>query len=144
MTYTHQTAPTQFVETSGIRFAYRRFGKTAGVPIVMNIHFRGTMDHWDPMITDGLAERREVILFDNAGVGRSSGDVPTTIAGMEKHVFSFVDALGIKVCDVLGYSLGGMVAQQEQRAAAGNRFERGIGHGAVIFEWTAPLNKRTR
>ena len=47
-THTHYTAPTQFVEANGIRFAYRRFGKTGGVPIVMNIHFRGTMDHWDP------------------------------------------------------------------------------------------------
>src|ERR1700744_3963555 len=68
-THTHHTAPTQFVEANGIRFAYRRFGKTGGVPIVMNIHYRGTMDHWDPLITDGLARGREVILFDNAGVG---------------------------------------------------------------------------
>ena len=75
-TYTHDTVPTQFVEANGIRFAYRRFGKTGGVPIVMNIHFRGTMDHWDPAVTDGLAKHREVILFDNAGIGASSGDDP--------------------------------------------------------------------
>ena len=53
--YTHQTAPTQFVEANGIRFAYRRFGKAGGVPLVFNMHFIGTMDHWDPAVTDGLA-----------------------------------------------------------------------------------------
>ena len=66
-TYTHQTAPTQFVDANGIRFAYRRFGKPNGVPLVFNQHYLGTMDYWDPMVTDGLARSREVILFDNAG-----------------------------------------------------------------------------
>ena len=75
---THQTAPTQFVEANGIRFAYRRFGKPDGVPLVFNQHFTGTMDHWDPAVTDGLARDREVILFNNAGVSSSSGEVPTT------------------------------------------------------------------
>ncbi len=56
--YTHQTAPTQFVEANGIRFAYRRFGKTGGVPIVFNQHYIGTMDYWDPTVTDGLARDR--------------------------------------------------------------------------------------
>jgi hypothetical protein len=62
-----QTAPTQFVEVNGIRFAYRRFGNAAGVPLVFNQHFTGTMDHWDPPVTDGFAKDREVILFNNAG-----------------------------------------------------------------------------
>ncbi|MBV8401702.1 MAG: hypothetical protein JOZ17_23715 [Acetobacteraceae bacterium] len=81
-TYTHDTVPTQFVEAQEIRFAYRRFGKTGGVPIVMNIHFRGTMDHWDPAVTDGLARQREVILFDNAGIGASSGETPANVPAM--------------------------------------------------------------
>src|SRR5258708_8680267 len=68
MVHTHQTAPTQFVEANGIRFAYRRFGKSGGVPLVFNQHFTGTMDHWDPAVTDGLAATREVILFNNAGI----------------------------------------------------------------------------
>ena len=68
MIHTHQTAPTQFVEANGIRFAYRRFGKPGGVPLVFMQHFRGGMDHWDPALTDGFAEHRPVILFDNAGV----------------------------------------------------------------------------
>jgi len=66
MIHTHQTAPTQFVEANGIRFAYRHFGKPGGVPLVFNQHFTGTMDHWDPAVTDGLANEREVILFNNA------------------------------------------------------------------------------
>src|SRR5260221_627900 len=71
-THTHQTAPTQFVEANGIRFAYRRFG-LGGVPLVFNQHYIGTMDYWDPAVTDGLAKDREVILFDHAGVSSSSG-----------------------------------------------------------------------
>ena len=71
--HAHQSAPTQFVEANGIRFAYRRFGKSGGVPLVFNQHFTGTMDHWDPAVTDGFATDREVILFDNAGVASSSG-----------------------------------------------------------------------
>ena len=59
--YTHQTAPTQFLEANGIRFAYRRFGKANGVPLVFNQHYLGTMDYWDPIVTDGLARDREVI-----------------------------------------------------------------------------------
>ena len=80
--HTHQTAPTQFVEANGIRFAYRRFGKQGGVPIVFNQHFLGTMDYWDPTVTDGLAKSREVILFNNAGVSNSSGEVPASFPEM--------------------------------------------------------------
>ena len=80
--HSHQTAPTQFVEAKGIRFAYRRFGKTGGVPLVFNQHYLGTMDYWDPTVTDGLARGREVILFNNAGVSSSSGEVPTTFEQM--------------------------------------------------------------
>jgi hypothetical protein len=74
--HTHQTVPTEFVEANGIRFAYRRFGKSGGVPLVFNQHFTGTLDHWDPAVTDGFAKDREVILFNNAGVSSSSGEVP--------------------------------------------------------------------
>src|SRR6266403_4133004 len=110
--YTHQTAPTQFVEANGIRFAYRRFGKTGGVPNVFNLHYIGTMDYWDPAVTDGLARDHEVILFDNAGVSSSSGEVPTTFEEMGAHAIAFIRALGLKRGDVLGFSIGGMVAQE--------------------------------
>jgi pimeloyl-ACP methyl ester carboxylesterase len=110
--HTHDTVPTQFVEANGIRFAYRRFGKAGGVPIVLNIHYRGTMDHWDPAVTDGLAKDREVILFDNAGIGASSGTTPNTIPAMATDAIAFIRALGISKTDVLGYSVGGKVAQE--------------------------------
>jgi len=106
------TAPTQFVETELETYAYRRFGSKSGVPLLCLQHFTGTLDNWDPAVTDPLAIGREIILFDNAGIGRSTGIVPQTIAGMAKHVFAFLDSLGLTQCDVLGYSLGGMVAQQ--------------------------------
>ena len=110
--HTHQTAPTQFVEAHGIRFAYRRFGKPAGVPIVLNQHFRGTLDYWDPAVTDGLAQTREVILFDNAGIASSSGEVPPSIPQMGANAIAFIRALGLSKIDVLGFSIGGMVAQE--------------------------------
>src|SRR3984893_16685916 len=111
-TDTHQTAPTQFVEASGIRFAYRRFGRKGGVPLLFFMHFTGTMDHWDPAVTNGFAQDREVILFNNAGVSSSSGEVPASIEEMARHAAAFVDALGIKTLDALGFSMGGLIAQQ--------------------------------
>jgi pimeloyl-ACP methyl ester carboxylesterase len=109
---THQTAPTRYVEANGTRFAYRRFGKEGGVPLVFNMHFMGTMDHWDPAVTDGLAKDRDVILFDNAGVSSSSGDVPGSVAEMGANAIAFIKALGLKRVDVLGFSIGGLVAQE--------------------------------
>jgi len=106
------TAPTLFLETNNERYAYRRFGRGTALPLLCLQHFTGTLDNWDPAVTDALASGREVILFDNAGVGGSSGKVPETITGMAAHASAFLDGLGLSTCDVLGYSLGGMVAQQ--------------------------------
>jgi pimeloyl-ACP methyl ester carboxylesterase len=109
---THQTAPTQFIEANGIRFAYRRFGKPHGVPIVLNQHFRGTLDYWDPAVTDGLALTREVILFENAGIASSSGEAPGSFPLMGANAIAFIRGLGLAKVDVLGFSIGGMVAQE--------------------------------
>ncbi|MGC2160424.1 MAG: alpha/beta hydrolase [Silvibacterium sp.] len=106
------TAPTQFIETKLEKYAYRRFGKGAGLPLLCLQHFTGTLDNWDPAVTDPLALEREVILFESAGLGRSTGEVPENMSAMAAHALAFVDALGLKRVDVLGYSLGGMVAQQ--------------------------------
>ena len=111
-TSTATTVPTQFVEANGIRFAYRRWGKRSGVPLVFNQHFTGNLDNWDPAILDGLAKEREVILFNNAGVASSTGEVPTTFAGMANNAEAFIDGLGLTKVDLLGFSIGGMVAQQ--------------------------------
>jgi pimeloyl-ACP methyl ester carboxylesterase len=110
--YTHQNAQTQFVDANGIRFAYRRFGKPNGVPLVFNQHLRGTMDYWDPAVTDGLAKNRDVILFNNAGISSSSGRVPTSVQEMGANAIVFITALGLNKVDVLGFSIGGMVAQE--------------------------------
>lgn len=106
------TVSTQFVEANGIRFAYRRWGKRGGLPLVFNQHFTGNLDNWDPAVLDGLAKEREVILFNNAGVASSIGEVPNTFAGMAKNAEAFIDGLGLKKIDLLGFSIGGMVAQQ--------------------------------
>jgi pimeloyl-ACP methyl ester carboxylesterase len=106
------TVPTQLLEVDRHSYAYRRFGNGAGVPLLCLQHFTGTLDNWDPAVTDALAAGRELVLFDNAGIGRSSGEVPSTVAGMASHAVAFLDGAGIETCDVLGYSLGGMVALQ--------------------------------
>lgn len=111
MNYTHVTAPTQFVEVNGIRFAYRRFGIETGVPLLFMQHFRGGMDNWDPMVTDGFASGRPVILFNNAGVASSSGETPNTFDAMGDYAAEFVGALSISQIDVLGFSIGGYIAQ---------------------------------
>src|SRR6195256_1833977 len=112
MIHTHKTAPPQFVEANSIGFAYPRFGKTGGVPLGLSQHYIGTMDYWDPTVTDGLARDREVILFNNAGVSSSSGEVPTTFERMGANAIVFIKGLGLKQVDVLGFSIGGMVAQE--------------------------------
>jgi pimeloyl-ACP methyl ester carboxylesterase len=111
MTHTHVTAPTQFVQAGGIRFAYRRFGRDLGVPLVFMPHFRAGMDHWDPAVTDGFAASRPVILFNNAGIAASSGETPDTMEAMAVHAADFIAELGLSLVDVLGFSIGGYIAQ---------------------------------
>jgi len=112
MTSQSNTAPTRFVEADGTRFAYRRFGDPIGTPIVLLQHFMGNLDNYDPAITDALAMGREVILTDNAGVGRSTGAAPQTVAGMARDAASLIDGLGLEYVDLFGFSMGGHVAQQ--------------------------------
>jgi pimeloyl-ACP methyl ester carboxylesterase len=100
-------------EADGIRFAYRRFGRPAcGTPIVLLQHFMGNLDGYDPAITDALAQDREVILTDNAGVGLSTGTAPETVGGMARDAATLIDALGLEHVDLFGFSMGGYVAQQ--------------------------------
>jgi pimeloyl-ACP methyl ester carboxylesterase len=106
------TAPTLLMQGTHATYAYRRLGGGIRRPLICLQHFTGTLDNWDPAVTDPLASDREVILFNSAGVGRSTGKVPTTVAGMAMHALDFLDALCVISCDILGFSLGGMVAQQ--------------------------------
>jgi pimeloyl-ACP methyl ester carboxylesterase len=109
-TFVH--APTRFVDVGDARLAYRRFGPTIGTPLLLFQHFVGTMDGWDPAVLDGLARGREVIVFDNAGVAGSTGEVPPTVKGMAAYGIGLIDALGLHQADLLGFSLGSLVAQQ--------------------------------
>jgi len=109
---THETTPTQFAEGGGIRFAYRRFGRRGGTPLLLLGYFTANLDRWDPKVTNGFAAEREVILVDYPGIGGSSGETPSTVAPLTKACVEFCGALGLTRFDVLGFSLGGMIAQQ--------------------------------
>ncbi len=109
--HSHLDAPTQTVETQNIRFAYRRLGKSTGTPLLLIPHYRGGMDHWDPLVTDGLGSDRRVILLDNAAVAGSTGETPDTIGAMSDDASAFIAALDLGQIDVLGFSIGGCVAQ---------------------------------
>src|ERR1700690_3371440 len=91
------TTPTRFIQAGNERYAYRQFGSRSKLPLLCLQHFTGTLDNWDPAVIDPLAADREVILFENAGIGRSSGTVPATMAGMAAHALAFLDGLGLKV-----------------------------------------------
>jgi pimeloyl-ACP methyl ester carboxylesterase len=110
--YTHDTAPTRFVEAGGIRFGYRRFGVPERTPIVFFQHFMGNLDDHDPALSDGFAADREVILFNNTGVASTSGVVPGTVEQMATDAALFLEALGLARVDLVGHSMGGLVAQQ--------------------------------
>jgi pimeloyl-ACP methyl ester carboxylesterase len=110
--YTHDNAPTRFIEAGGIRFAYRRFGNAERTPLVFLQHFMGNLDDFDPALTDGFAADREVILLNNTGIASTSGLVPETIEQMAADAAGFVEALGLRTVDLVGHSMGGLVAQE--------------------------------
>src|SRR3954451_22345039 len=102
------------LEVGDVSFVYRRFGngRAAAPPLVMLQHFRGNLDSWDPALVDRLAQDREVILVNNRGVGASTGVVPENVTIMARDALAFIDALGLRQIDLLGFSLGGHVAQE--------------------------------
>lgn len=109
---THETVPTEFVEADGIRYAYRRFGKIGKTPLLFLGYFNSNLDAWDPALTNSLAQEHELILFDNAGVGASEGQTPSTVVEMAKQCAAFCRVLGLEAIHIVGFSLGGMIAQQ--------------------------------
>jgi pimeloyl-ACP methyl ester carboxylesterase len=109
---THETARKQLVQVGDVEFAYRRFGRRGSLPLLFLNYFAANMDDWDPKVTNAFAAEREVILLDNAGVGGSSGETPSTVAAMTTDCVEFCRALDLRNLDVVGFSLGGMIAQQ--------------------------------
>ena len=109
MSHNHLTAPTRLVEVNDEQFAYRRWGNTATdqPPLFFLQHFRGGMDHWNPLMTDGLAAEREVILFNGRGVASSTGTPRTRIEDMADDVAAVIRALGLRQVDVLGFRWAG-------------------------------------
>ena len=108
----HESTPTQLIEVGSTRLAYRRFGKEGATPLVCLQHFTGTINNWDSIHTNRLAQDRPVVLVDYRGVGRSSGETPGSMQGMARDIIAFIEALGVGQVDLFGFSLGGMVAQQ--------------------------------
>ena len=109
---THQTAATQFVQADDVRFAYRRYGATSPIPLVVLQHFRGNLDNWDPALTDALARERDVVLVDYPGTGSSSGAFGPSISQTARRMIAFLAALDLAQIDLLGFSIGGFVAQE--------------------------------
>ncbi|GAA4318084.1 alpha/beta hydrolase [Mucilaginibacter gynuensis] len=119
-TFKYVSVPTRYINVDGIDHAYRTFGNETGIPIVCLQHFTGTLENWDPIVVDGLAAERQVILIDNTGVGNSGGNTPDNVLAMSKDAIKIINALGISKCDLLGFSLGGFLAQQMVVLAPGS------------------------
>jgi pimeloyl-ACP methyl ester carboxylesterase len=107
-----KTTPTQALDVGGTSFTYRELGPRGGTPLVFLHHFTAVLDDWDPRVIDGVAAHRHVITFDNRGVGSTGGKVPHTIAAMAADATAFIRALGHEHVDLIGFSLGGGVAQE--------------------------------
>lgn len=108
---TYRNTPTQTFDVGGRRFAYRRLGPDTGVPVVFLHHLGAVLDDWDPRVVDGIAAHHSVIAFDNRGIGASNGKTPTSVAAMAHDAIAVIRAMGLEQVDLLGFSLGGFVAQ---------------------------------
>ncbi|MDJ1481581.1 alpha/beta hydrolase [Cytophagaceae bacterium YF14B1] len=109
--FNHQTIPTKSVSVNGIDFTYRSFGKKEGIPVIFLQHFTGNMDNWDPEVTNAIAAQHPVVLFNNKGVGSSKGITPDNVPAMAQDAVDFIHALGYDKVNLLGFSLGGFIAQ---------------------------------
>jgi pimeloyl-ACP methyl ester carboxylesterase len=108
---TYADAPNASLSVGGITYAYRELGPRGGIPVVLLMHLAGTLDNWDPRIVDAIAAHRHVIAFDQRGVGGSTGRVPRTLEESAEHAYELISALGYDRVDVVGFSMGAMIAQ---------------------------------
>ncbi|MDR7144973.1 alpha/beta fold hydrolase [Rhizobium sp. BE258] len=109
--YKADSARTQYVQGALANYGYREIGETTGTPIILLQRYRGTIDDWDPALIEELSKDRRVIVFDNVGIGSSDGVAPDTIAAMAEGVADFVSAQKYGKVDIVGWSMGGFVAQ---------------------------------
>jgi pimeloyl-ACP methyl ester carboxylesterase len=108
-----KNVPTQTISAGGVDFAFRELGKSSGgTPVVFLVHLAAVLDNWDPRIVDGIATKHHVITFDNRGIGASSGSPSNSMEQMTDDAITFIKAMGFKQVDLLGFSLGGMIAQE--------------------------------
>lgn len=106
------SAPTQTIGAGDTRLAFRRLGLVHGVPVVLLNHWGANLDNFDPAIVEGLAAERPVYALDYRGIGGSAGEAPVTVAAMARDVIAAIRALETGPVDLVGFSLGGFVAQQ--------------------------------
>ena len=103
--------PVRFVEVTGATLGYRVAG--TGTPLVLIPGSSNTMAEWDPGLLDSLARTHRVIIFDNRGAGTSTGSVAhLTISLMAHDTEQLIARLTRGRADVLGWSMGGYVAQK--------------------------------
>jgi pimeloyl-ACP methyl ester carboxylesterase len=108
-----KTVPTQTITAGGVDYTYREMGQhNGGTPVVFLLHLAAVLDNWDPRVMDGIAAKRHVIAFNYRGVGSSSGSPANSMEQMADDTISFIKAKGLKQVDLLGFSMGGMVAQE--------------------------------
>jgi len=107
----YKDAPTDTINVGGANFAYRQLGAGSGVPVIFLHHLGAVLDNWDPRVIDGIAAKHRVITFDNRGVGASQGATPDSIEAMARDAVAFIRALGFEQVDLLGFSMGGFIAQ---------------------------------
>ncbi|MCX2729911.1 alpha/beta hydrolase [Saccharopolyspora sp. NFXS83] len=116
-TRSYRDAPTRWIDVGGTRFSYRRLGPSATPPVIFLNHLSAVLDNWDPRVVDGIAATRDVIVFNNRGVGSSEGRTPRSVEEMATDAVAFIRALGLSQVDLLGFSLGGFVSQVLARRA---------------------------
>lgn len=112
-------APNLFITAGNIRFAYRELGPNGGVPLILLNHWGAVLDNFDPRIVDGLAVSHRIIALDYQGIGLSGGTAPITIDEMALDVITVINKLGFSTVDLMGFSLGGFVAQDIALKAPG-------------------------
>ena len=110
---TWKNVPTRTVTAGGVEFAYRELGRdNPGTPVVFLVHLAAVLDNWDPRVVDGFAAKHRVVVFDNRGVGASSGSPPSSMEQMARDAITFIKAMGFEQVDLFGFSMGGMIAQE--------------------------------